>query len=253
MRSYLSPMRKVYTSRSYDYVLEAGLAKRTRFIFTCIALLWITIVTSRPVIAAEASPPGLWIQDALQGVRPGIRFDPDRQTWDFYGVVDQLARYEIPPAMIDLARVRYRLVDSGDIRTVWVALGLEMPYSRERGYLTRGPWISSNHARRWAHVGSLVRVSVSRNGVYEQPMVSNLGVDWSACLEQLSCKIASTFDQQHLDLSNRFIQSGSAPGWYPWGFLFWYVEVFESEFNRMITGEEDTPTPFMRRQEARRE
>jgi hypothetical protein len=29
----------------------------------------------------------------------------------------------------------------------------------------------------------------------------------------------------HHDLSNRFIQSEDAPGWYPWGFLFWDLEI----------------------------
>ncbi len=211
------------------------MAKGVRLVFLCLLLL----AASHPAQAVEETPPveDPWLGQAMQNVRPGIQYDPARQTWDFYGIVDQMVRFRYPPAMIDLARVRYRLEKEGEIRAVWVALGVEFPYGQERGYLTRGPWISAANARRWVDIHTLVRVSVSANGVYESPAVSENGVDWSACSQEVSCIYAAQFDAMHMDLSNTFIATGSAPGWYPWGFLFWHVEPLENPFMEQITGQ----------------
>jgi len=184
-------------------------------------------------------------QEDVMPIEPGIHYDADRQTWYFYGQIDRHEQYEIPGAIVDLARVRYWFVNEESMRVVWVALGMQITYGREHGYLTRGPWINTTHAQRWASLDSIVRVSVSSHGIYESPTVSEDGVDWSTCLEQFSCQIASSFDQQHLDLSNRFIETGRAPGWYPWGFLFWYVDVFEGDFIRMIRGEDENREPVV--------
>jgi len=146
----------------------------------------------------------------------GIHFDGASQTWYFYGVVGETVQYEIPGGMLDLAQVHY--IQNGASRTVWVALGIQTL----DGYLPRGPWNGSAHARQWIRRGMPVRVFIEGNAV------SETGIDWNKC-ETLACRYAHAFDQMHMDLSNRIIRGEAAPGWYPWGFLFWEIDLLQGE------------------------
>lgn len=164
-------------------------------------------------------------QQALAAYPVGVQFDPISESWSFYGVVDQTARYEIPAVTIDLARVTFRS-RSGEYRRVWVALGVsELP--GRQGYQPLGPWGNSNDALRSVWQTSVVRVSVSRHGAFLAPAVSAGGINWRDCRPEALCRYAADLDNMHMDFSNRFIASESAPGWYPWGFLFWTVKPLE--------------------------
>jgi len=163
---------------------------------------------------------------ALAAYPAGVRFDPVSESWSFYGVVDQTARYEIPAVTIDLARVTFRS-RWGEYRRVWVALGVSELPGKQAGYQPLGPWGSSNDALRSVWQTAVVRVSVSRHGAFLAPTVSAWGINWRDCRPEALCRYAADLDNMHMDFSNRFIASESAPGWYPWGFLFWTIEPLE--------------------------
>ncbi len=188
-----------------------------------LVLFMLVLAMVIPFTATQAAEDTYWT--VLEPYTPGIIYDTDRQSWYFYGVVGEIKEFFIPGASIDLAEIHYRLDNSGHVFSVWVALGLNcsLGLQCQDAYLTRGPWISTNNARRWLAGTVPVRVSISSNDYYGNPAVSETGVDWSVC-KTIYCQYAATFDDMHMDFSNRFIETGAAPSWYPWGFLFWYVE-----------------------------
>ena len=207
-----------------------------RLLFSCITLLWITTLTSRPAIAAEASPPRQWI---LQGVRPGVRFDATRQAWDFYGVPIDHVRYEIPGASIDLVRVLF-IGSHGIPYKVWVAVGIDMG----RDYLSLGPWDTPEQAQSIRLRETLLRIYISETEGTLHPEVDETGIRWGSCDPQAPCSYGQFFDAMHNDLSNLFIEYEIAPGWYPWGFLFWDVEIVAQREQQT-----DIPHNILRRME----
>ena len=197
-----------------------------RFFFSCITLLWITTVTSSTALAAEASPPWQWI---LQGVRPGVCLDATQQAWDFYGVPIDHVRYEIPGAGIDLVRILF-IGRDGIPYKVWAAVGIDMG----RDYLSLGPWDTREQAQTIRLHETLLRIYISETDGTLHPEVDETGIRWTDCTPGTVCEYARVFDTMHNDLSNLFIEYEIAPGWYPWGFLFWDVEII-SQYKRNAT------------------
>ncbi len=158
----------------------------------------------------------------LEAYPAGVRFDPQAGRWSFYGIVDSTARYDIPAVTIDLARVVFRS-RTGDLRRVWVALGVNSLPGGRPEYYPLGPWSNSEDALRRVWEQPVIRVSIGRQGRYLAPAVSAQEIDWYDCTPGTLCRFAATLEEMHMGLSDQFIRYEIAPNWYPWGFLFWEV------------------------------
>jgi hypothetical protein len=176
----------------------------------------------------------------LEQLPKGVQYDP-QQGWYFYGIPYEQAAYYLPGGRVDLLHVTF-LRDDGASGQVWVASGLTLIPSaqtlagqRAHHYLPRGPWVSPEEAwQKSRHLENVLKISISN---WEGgPSVSKDGVNWSQCRED-GCYYGYFFDFVNANgLSNRFIRSEQAPSWYPWGFLFWEIEVIEM-------ASIETPTP----------
>jgi hypothetical protein len=157
----------------------------------------------------------------------GVRFDPKEASWSFYGIPYETVQYEMPGGVVDLVHV-YFLDQDGVSRQVWIALGVDLVYRKPLRYISRGPWESSEEA--WHQVqlnGTVLKVSI--RDAEGGPRVSQAGVDWTSC-QYDRCYYGYFFDCVNANgLSNQFIATGHAPRWYPWGFLFWNLEVVEGQ------------------------
>jgi hypothetical protein len=157
----------------------------------------------------------------------GVRFDPEEAFWSFYGVPYEAAQYEMPGGVVDLIHV-YFLDQDGVSRQVWVALGFDLVYLQPLRYISRGSWTSSDQAWEQVQLNETVLI-VSIRDAEGGPRVSQAGVDWSSC-QYDRCYYGYFFDCINAnDLSNQFIDTSHAPSWYPWGFLFWDLEVVEGQ------------------------
>lgn len=171
----------------------------------------------------------------LEQLPKGVQYDPE-QGWYFYGIPYEQASYYLPGGRVDLLHVTF-LRDDGASGQVWVAAGLALIPSaqtfagqRAQSYLPRGSWASSREAREHVKLADTV-VKVFIADQEGGPSVSKDGVNWSQCRED-GCYYGYFFDFVNANgLSNRFIRSEQAPSWYPWGFLFWEIEVVELETN----------------------
>jgi hypothetical protein len=163
----------------------------------------------------------------LEQLPHGVRYDPKEASWTFYGILFEAAQYEMPGGVVDLVHV-YFLDQDGVSRQVWIALGVDLVYRKPLRYISRGPWETSEEA--WGHVQLNETVlKVSMRDTEGGPRVSQAGVDWSSC-QYDSCYYGYFFDCINANgLSNQFIDTSHAPSWYPWGFLFWDLEVVESQ------------------------
>jgi hypothetical protein len=168
----------------------------------------------------------------------GVRFDPKEASWTFYGIPYEAVQYEMPGGVVDLVHV-YFLDQNGVSRQVWVSLGVDLVYRKPLRYISRGPWESSEEAWQQVRLNETV-LKVSIRDTEGKPRVSQTGVDWSSC-QYDSCYYGYFFDRVNANgLSNQFIATGHAPSWYPWGFLFWDLEVvagqegFEQQFSQQF-------------------
>ena len=191
-----------------------------------IGMVLVSIIIPGVVHAEELKPDPF---KALNRLPYGVLYDPDPSSWYFYGVPYETVHYEIPGGAVDLVHV-YFLDEDGTSRQVWVSLGGELlaPVNhKQRGlYISRGPWQDADQARdRVVLSETIIKVSIGGSEAHI-PQVSQQGVDWSTCVEG-DCIYGKLFDEMHNDLSNWFIQTSVAPSWYPWGFLFWKIELVE--------------------------
>ena len=150
-------------------------------------------------------------------------------TWSFVGYVDEFERYDMRTMVVDLVRVHY--TDEGEWRRIWVAAGVEIlspPYYGQ--YLGRGPWDKQDEIHTQLESGDPIRVYIQGNGV-RQPIVTRDGIDWNDC-QSMECLLGAYFAET-APLDEHFISGGSAPGWHPWGFLVWQIELFDEEFIRI--------------------
>jgi hypothetical protein len=157
----------------------------------------------------------------------GVRYDAEGPSWSFYGIPYQAAQYEMPGGVVDLVHV-YFLDEDGVSRQVWVALGVDLIYRKPLRYISRGPWESSEEAWQQVQLNKTV-LKISIRHTEGGPRVSQAGVDWSSC-QYDRCYYGHFFDCINTNgLSNQFIDAGHAPSWYPWGFLFWDLEVIAGQ------------------------
>jgi len=144
----------------------------------------------------------------------GISYDPGSQSWWFEGIPTERVRYDIRGGGIDLVRVRFRA--DGQLRSVWVAAGIQLMTGEFHSW---GPWGNEYEAFEELTLGQTgVRVDISET---QGALVDAIGrVDFSYC-DSLMCRYASWSEASSNDFSQRFIASNGAmaPGWYPWCFL----------------------------------
>jgi hypothetical protein len=183
-----------------------------------------------PVSGVQAAEDPAWT--LLSQAQPGVNYDPDTQSWFFYGVPIEQVRYEIPGASVDLVQVLFMGRD-GIPYKVWIALGMDM-YMTD--YLSLGPWESPEQLRAIRLKKTLLKVYISETTGRLTPRVDEQGVRWKNCDARELCGYGQLFDAMHNDLSNMFIEYEIAPGWYPWGFLFWDVEIV-SQYEREMSQE----------------
>jgi len=157
-----------------------------------------------------------------QAPKQGVHYDPVSRSWVFYGVPIERMRYDIPGAGIDLVRVLF-LSRTGVPYKVWAAVGLDWGSD----YLALGPWPTSEQAQAIRLHETLLKVYISETQGTLHPQVNESGMQWTDCLPESACDYGSFLDTMHHDLSNLFIDYEMAPGWYPWGFLFWNLEIYE--------------------------
>ena len=173
-----------------------------------------------PVSGVQAAEDSAWT--LLCQVQEGVNYDPQTLSWYFYGVPVEQVRYEVPGAGVDLVRVLF-IGREGVPYKVWVALGMDM-YMRA-DYLALGPWETAEQVRTIRLRETLLKVSISETTGRLTPQVDEQGIRWENCPSVDPCSYGQLFDAMHNDLSNMFIKYEIAPGWYPWGFLFWDVEI----------------------------
>jgi len=160
------------------------------------------------------------VRALLRQVQPGVNYDPVTQSWVFYGVPIERVRYEIPGSSIDLVRVMF-MGSEGVPYKVWIAVGMDMGVK----YLALGPWESPEQVRTIRLKKTLLKVFISETAGRLTARVDEQGIRWENCQSSEPCNYGQLFDTMHNDLSNLFIEYEIAPGWYPWGFLFWDVEI----------------------------
>jgi hypothetical protein len=159
----------------------------------------------------------------LEQLPHGVRFDPEETSWTFYGIPFEAAQYEMPGGVVDLVHV-YFLDQDGVSHQVWVALGVDLVYGKPLRYISRGPWETSEEAWQQVRLNEAV-LKVSIRDAEGGPRVSQAGVDWLSCRHD-GCYYGHFFDCVNANgLSNQFVATEHAPSWYPWGFLFWNLEV----------------------------
>jgi hypothetical protein len=202
-----------------------------------VVILW--MIVSTLVLGAWAPVDGLLPSgdgerspyQLLEQLPRGVQYDP-QQGWYFYGIPYEQTAFYLPGGRVDLLHVTF-LRDDGASGQVWVAAGLALIPSaqtsagqRAQSYLPRGPWQSPEEAWQKARLlETVLKISISERE--SGPEVSKNGVNWSQCRED-GCYYGYFFDFVNANgLSNRFIRSEQAPSWYPWGFLFWEIEVIE--------------------------
>ena len=190
-----------------------------RFQYTvCLIIIFLALLPVSGVQAAE-DPVRALLHQAPQS---GVNYDPDTQGWYFYGVPIEQVRYEMPGASVDLVRVLFMGSESVPYK-VWVALGMDIYMDAD--YLALGPWETTEQVRAIRLRETLLKVYVSETVGTLHPDVDKTGIYWTDCAPGTVCEYARLFDTMHHDLSNLFIEHEIAPGWYPWGFLFWDVEI----------------------------
>ncbi len=207
--------------------------KRKQFVIlwmivsTLVLVAWTPASSTLPFREQEDSPYQL-----LEELPRGVQYDP-KQGWYFYGIPYERAQYYLPGGRVDLLHVML-LRDDGVSGQVWVASGLALIPSaqtfagqRAQNYLPKGPWQSPEEARQKVHrMETVLKISISNQE--GGPQVSQNGVNWSQCRND-GCYYGYFFDFVNANgLSNRFIRSQQAPSWYPWGFLFWEIDVVET-------------------------
>jgi len=197
-----------------------------RFLFTLL-MISLALLPRDSVQAAAARRPNTDplpehpVRDILgQSPQSGVNYDSASLNWYFYGVPIERVRYEIPGAGIDLVRLLF-LSRSGVPYKVWVAVGMD--WGAE--YLPLGPWATAEQVQAIRLDETLWKVYISETQGTLHPQVDESGVRWTNCLPKSACEYGRFLDTMHHDLSNLFIEYEIAPGWYPWGFLFWDVEI----------------------------
>ena len=184
--------------------------------------LFLILLTLLPGVDAQAAYTEDPVRSLLHQAQPGVNYDPVTQSWYFYGVPIEQVRYEVPGAGIDLVRVMF-MSKEGVPYKVWVAAGMDMVMGAE--YLSLGPWETAEQAHAIRLRETLLRIYISETIGTLTPQVDETGIHWTDCAPGTVCEYARLFDTMHSDLSNLFIEYEIAPGWYPWGFLFWDVEI----------------------------
>ena len=175
--------------------------------------------------AVQAAPiqtedPALVLLDQEQA---GVNYDPENKSWFFYGVPVEYVRYEMPGVGVDLMRILFRSQEGG-YKQVWVAAGMDI-LSRPT-YLSRGEWSTVEQRNQSVRLReTLLRIYVSETEGVLHPQIDPGGIRWDNCVSGNVCEYGELFDTVHHDLSNLFIETETAPGWYPWGFLYWDVEI----------------------------
>ncbi len=201
-------------------------------------LLLIVLLALMPG-AVQAAPiqtedPALVLLDQEQA---GVNYDPENKSWFFYGVPVEYVRYEMPGVSVDLMRILFRSQEGG-YKQVWVAAGMDI-LSRPT-YLSRGEWSTVEQRNQSVRLReTLLRIYVSETEGVLHPQIDPEGIRWDNCVSGNVCEYGELFDTVHNDLSNRFIVSEDAPGWYPWGFLYWDVEIVNRASHTMAD-----PTAF---------
>ena len=156
----------------------------------------------------------------------GLEPHYDEHTWSFIGIVEEFAHYDIRTMVVDLVQVRYMVND--EWRLVWVAGGIEhLAPSNYGSYITRGEWQYQAEMFSLLEPGDPIRVLIKGAG-NGQPLVTKTAIDWSACITTV-CQLGAYFAET-APLDERFVFGGTAPGWYPWGFLFWRIEMLDAEY-----------------------
>ena len=190
------------------------------------AISWFLILLAfLPGGSVQAAEDTAWA--LLSQVQPGVNYDPGTQSWFFYGVPIEQVRYVIPGAGVDLVRVLF-IGRDGFPYKVWVALGMEM---YPTGYVALGPWESPEQVYAIRLKRTLLKVYISGTTGRLMPRVDEQGIRWENCSSNDPCSYGQLFDAMHNDLSNLFIDYEIGPGWYPWGFLFWDVEIVAQDEN----------------------
>lgn len=148
-------------------------------------------------------------------------------TWSFVGFVDEFERYDMRTMVVDLVGVRY--IAGGEWRRVWVVAGVEL-VTFPKQFLSRGPWDLHEEIHSYMEPGDPIMVNIQGNGG-EQPNVTKDNIDWSSC-QTTDCQFGGYFAES-APLDEIFISGGHAPGWYPWGFLFWQIELIDEAYLRL--------------------
>ena len=189
-----------------------------------VILLLIVLLALMPG-AVQAAPiqtedPALVLLDQEQA---GVSYDPENKSWFFYGVPVEYLRYEMPGVGVDLMRILFRSQEGG-YKQVWVTAGMALTGTPV--YLSRGDWQDTRQMQQTVCLReTLLRIYVSETEGVLHPQIDPEGIHWDNCVSGNVCEYGELFDTVHHDLSNRFIQFEDAPGWYPWGFLYWDVEI----------------------------
>jgi len=222
--------------RAYSMTVEERIGRISNQRKQTIA--WFLILLSLvPTGNVQAADDPAWA--LLSQVQPGVYYDAYSQSWFFYGVPVEQVRYAIPGASIDLVRLLFIGRDGIPFK-VWVAVGMDIGSD----YLPLGPWDTPEQAQTIRLRETLLRIYISETEGTLHPEVDETGIRWGSCDPQAPCSYGQFFDAMHNDLSNLFIEYEIAPGWYPWGFLFWDVEIVAQREQQT-----DIPDNILRRME----
>lgn len=159
-----------------------------------------------------------------QAPKQGVHYDPASRSWVFYGVPIEQVRYQIPGAGIDLMQLLF-MSREGVLYKVWAAVGLDWGSD----YLALGPWQSAEQVQTIRLHENLLKVYISETLGTLHPQVNETGMQWTNCPPGSACEYGKLLDTMHHDLSNLFIEHEMSPGWYPWGFLFWNLEIINQK------------------------
>ncbi len=192
-----------YRIRAEERILGAAYRPyRARVRWRLLPLVWglllLAVAQPLPVRAESADCAPVW----------------DGRTWAFEGTVADVADYDLHWVVLHLAWVQ-----CSERAGVWVVRSADVLAGRLRGHWRIGAA---------AGVGTRVRVSTPILG---EQVDAQGRVQWETC-PAAWCALAAEFGAQSIWDDQAFIHSGYGPAWYPWGFLFWRLDIMSDNGHR---------------------
>jgi hypothetical protein len=158
---------------------------------------------------------GIYVaEDEIPEGGMGFALENDQPRWGFEGLVTATCSLPWMRGKFDLIEVTFW--DMGRVITLWVAVGVELPYGQ---YLITGSGTYDGDSFiRVFHPGQRVQVYLAG------PQVFADHIDWSQC-DTHFCHIGQQIDDTSWAGSNQLIEGSYPSRNYPlYGFLFWQVD-----------------------------